>query len=206
MQQRLGQLREDYGDLKGQAVGALGFLGIKKEAGSSSNGNSSRATGSSATSSSDSDSSSSAGAVATNLVYAGLKFSGLAARVAGDLGRSLKADAEKMMKDMEAEAEAKVGGREGRGGVGCRCVATVLGTIGLLDMIQVWGACHLQKAAPKGGGRGPVVWGVGWVQHSWASRTVCWTVSWVYQVCGVGRGAVEEQVAAAGLPCPAWQQ
>ncbi len=125
----MAQLREDYGNLKSNAVGALGFLGIKKggSQGSSSSSSSPAGTNSSSSSSSSTPSGSSspssgAGAVATNLVYAGLKFSGLAARVAGDLASSLKADAEKMMKDMEVEAEAKVGVWQALRGAGGGCV------------------------------------------------------------------------------------
>ena len=38
-----------------------------------------------------------------NLVYMGLKFTGLAARVAGDLAKSVKKDAENLMAEMEEE-------------------------------------------------------------------------------------------------------
>ena len=43
-----------------------------------------------------------------NMLYAGLKFTGLALNVAGDLAKSMRQDAEKMLRDMEAEAAAKV--------------------------------------------------------------------------------------------------
>lgn len=45
---------------------------------------------------------------AENLVYAGLKFTGLAARVANDLAQSIKKDAEKLMTDIETENAQKV--------------------------------------------------------------------------------------------------
>ena len=43
-----------------------------------------------------------------NLVYMGLKFTGLAARVAGDLATSIKKDAEKLMEEIETENDKKV--------------------------------------------------------------------------------------------------
>ena len=43
-----------------------------------------------------------------NMLYAGLKFTGLALNVAGDLAKSVRQDAEKMMRDLEADAAAKV--------------------------------------------------------------------------------------------------
>lgn len=46
--------------------------------------------------------------VGVNMLYAGLKFTGLALNVAGDLAKSARRDAEKMMKDIEADATARV--------------------------------------------------------------------------------------------------
>lgn len=43
-----------------------------------------------------------------NMLYAGLKFTGLALNVVGDLAKAVRQDAEKMMKDIEADASAKV--------------------------------------------------------------------------------------------------
>ena len=43
-----------------------------------------------------------------NMLYAGLKFTGLALNVAGDLAKTVRQDAERMMKEMEADAAAKV--------------------------------------------------------------------------------------------------
>ncbi len=44
------------------------------------------------------------------MLYAGLKFTGLALNVAADLAKAVRQDAEKMMKEMEADAAAKVTG------------------------------------------------------------------------------------------------
>jgi len=43
------------------------------------------------------------------MLYAGLKFTGLALNVAGDLAKAVRQDAERMMKELEADAAAKVG-------------------------------------------------------------------------------------------------
>lgn len=45
---------------------------------------------------------------AENLVYMGLKFTGLAAKVASDLAKSVKKDAEKLMEEIENESSEKV--------------------------------------------------------------------------------------------------
>ena len=42
------------------------------------------------------------------MLYAGLKFTGLALNVAGDLAKAVRQDAERMLKEMEADAAAKV--------------------------------------------------------------------------------------------------
>lgn len=42
-----------------------------------------------------------------NMLYAGLKFTGLALNVAGDLAKGVRQDAERMMKEVEADAAAK---------------------------------------------------------------------------------------------------
>lgn len=43
------------------------------------------------------------------MLYAGLKFTGLALNVAGGLAKAVRQDAERMMKELEADAAAKVG-------------------------------------------------------------------------------------------------
>lgn len=43
-----------------------------------------------------------------SLIYAGLKFTGLAARIAGDLAKSIKNDAEKLMFEVNTENSQKV--------------------------------------------------------------------------------------------------
>ncbi len=50
-----------------------------------------------------------AGGAGVNMLYAGLKFTGLALNVAGDLAKAVRQDAERMMKELEADAAAKVG-------------------------------------------------------------------------------------------------
>lgn len=42
------------------------------------------------------------------MLYAGLKFTGLALNVAGGLAKAVRQDAERMMKELEADAAAKV--------------------------------------------------------------------------------------------------
>ena len=49
-----------------------------------------------------------AASAGVNMLYAGLKFTGLALNVAGDLAKSMRQDAERVMKEMEVEAAAKV--------------------------------------------------------------------------------------------------
>ena len=49
-----------------------------------------------------------AGGAGVNMIYAGLKFTGLALSVAGDLAKAVRQDAERVMKEMEADAAAKV--------------------------------------------------------------------------------------------------
>lgn len=43
-----------------------------------------------------------------NMLYAGLKFTGLALSVAGGLAKAVRQDAERMVKELEADAAAKV--------------------------------------------------------------------------------------------------
>lgn len=50
-----------------------------------------------------------AGGAGVNMLYAGLKFTGLALNVAGGLAKAVRQDAERMMKELEADAAAKVG-------------------------------------------------------------------------------------------------
>ena len=42
------------------------------------------------------------------MLYAGLKFTGLALSVAGDLAKAVRQDAERMAKELEADAAARV--------------------------------------------------------------------------------------------------
>lgn len=42
------------------------------------------------------------------MLYAGLKFTGLALSVAGDLAKAVRQDAERMAKEVEADAAARV--------------------------------------------------------------------------------------------------
>ncbi|KAL0031978.1 hypothetical protein WJX79_009976 [Trebouxia sp. C0005] len=48
-----------------------------------------------------------AGGAGVNMLYAGLKFTGLALNVAGGLAKAVRQDAERMMKELEADAAAK---------------------------------------------------------------------------------------------------
>ena len=52
------------------------------------------------------------------MLYAGLKFTGLALNVAGGLAKAVRQDAERMIKEMEADSAAKV----------CVCVCVCLTT------------------------------------------------------------------------------
>ncbi|KAL0019460.1 hypothetical protein WJX77_005863 [Trebouxia sp. C0004] len=47
------------------------------------------------------------GGAGVNMLYAGLKFTGLALNVAGDLAKAVRQDAERMIKEMEADSAAK---------------------------------------------------------------------------------------------------
>lgn len=110
MQQQLAALQRNYDAVKGEAARALSMLGGTKE---ETKASASTSSSSSVASSMDEPTSvpesmmEGIGKGATNFVYASLKFTGLATRVAGDLANALAKDAEKMFKDLEVEAETR---------------------------------------------------------------------------------------------------
>ena len=70
-----------------------------------------------------------------NMLYAGLKFTGLALNVAGDLAKSMRQDSERMLKDIEAEAAAKVQSLTLRSNLTC-----------LPSMHRIWRATRIQDS------------------------------------------------------------
>jgi hypothetical protein len=110
MSTQLEQLRSSYDTLWGQASGVLKNLtgspsgsGVAAAGGGTGAAASSPAGGSGSTKAAPP----AAGSGAKGAVAAGLRFSGLAMRITQDIASAVKADAERMFKDMESEAEAR---------------------------------------------------------------------------------------------------
>jgi hypothetical protein len=106
MDAQLEELQQDYKSLWDQASGVLARIGSPRSptftGAQTTEGSSGKATGTAAAAGGGSGSAAAAAGEGakgwTGMVYAGLKFSGLAMRVAQDVVTSVKDDAERMMK------------------------------------------------------------------------------------------------------------
>ncbi|GBF87958.1 hypothetical protein Rsub_00670 [Raphidocelis subcapitata] len=109
MSSQLEQLQSSYNTLWGQASGVLkGLSGPASGSGGAKVGADAPPAQPGGTKAGGTQSGqTAAGEAASRAVYAGLKFSGLAMRITQDIASGIRADAARMLKDMEAESEAR---------------------------------------------------------------------------------------------------